>query len=331
MFRQPKCCRLEAVYSVAGCALTPVDALGELAMMRIRPVTIHALLKGYWLLEISRFVALHTTHFSVLAEKRKFGLGVVEVLVQCGRRNLLPTQSAVAGLAGLAEPAAMGIRMTVLATAKCYSRVAWPFVSSGSVALLATDIAMQAGERIAGLGMVELTDTDAFPVVVVVTLQTIGSELSFVLILMAGGATRRNSQECFAEILDFDGGALTLADMLGSVALTARQSCVLAFERISSFSVIESPGIPLNQDEVFTVMLGVASRAFHARTRIDVERGVQSLSRGDARRNFRVAIQTLERRRSSGNFVARSAVRHATERAVRTGERAWRNLRRRRN
>jgi len=101
---------------------------------------------------------------------------------------------------------------------------------------------------------------------------------------------------------------------------------VLAFEGVSGFPVIEGFDVPLDQDEVFSVMLGVAGRAFQACARSDVEGSVQPFSSADARSNFRVALQARKCRFSGGNLVAGSAVGHATEGAMSARQRTRRNL-----
>jgi hypothetical protein len=83
--------------------------------------------------------------------------------------------------------------MTIRALAEGNSHVPWFLVGTGSMALSASSLRMQTGERISGQGMVELADADALPVCEVMALQAVGAEASFVLILVAGGATGRDS------------------------------------------------------------------------------------------------------------------------------------------
>jgi hypothetical protein len=106
---------------------------------------------------------------------------------------------------------------------------------------------------------------------------------------------------------------------------------VFTLESPAGLTVIEGLEMPFCQSEIFPVVLGVASDAFEARTRLDVVRGVQSSSDSNAPRNFGVAIQTLEGGLSSREFVAGGAVGHAIDRPVRAGKRAGRNLGRSRN
>lgn len=65
---------------MAGSALAAARTLGELALVRVGLMTIHALLKDQRLLEISVRVALHTLHRGMLAQQRVFGGRVIEAL-----------------------------------------------------------------------------------------------------------------------------------------------------------------------------------------------------------------------------------------------------------
>lgn len=69
--------------------------------------------------------------------------------------------------------------------------------------------------------MVELRDTDCFPVCRVVALQTIRAQLAFVFILMAGGTRGRNSKKCVIQIFDSDGGSFRGRNLIRRVALIA--------------------------------------------------------------------------------------------------------------
>ena len=117
--------------------------------MRIRPVTVGALLKCQCLPEIPFGVALHAVDLCMLAEQREPGPGMIKSKMQPRRRNLAPSRRAVTGLAGLRKPATVGISMAIGAVAEGYSGVTRLFIRTGSVALLASDLGMQAREGIA--------------------------------------------------------------------------------------------------------------------------------------------------------------------------------------
>ena len=95
--------RLPSLDGVTGGALATARTLGELAVVRIGLVAIHALLEYQRLLEIAVGVALGAVDAGVLALERKLGLRVVEALVDGLQRNFLPAAGVVAGLTSLRE------------------------------------------------------------------------------------------------------------------------------------------------------------------------------------------------------------------------------------
>jgi hypothetical protein len=170
-------------------------------------VAVHTPLKYERLFEISLGVALDAIRLGVLAEQRKFRFGMVEVTIQPRRQNFVPAGRGVAGLAGLRKTSTMGIGMTISAVAEGDSGIARLFVRARRVSLLAADQDMRARERVMRKRMIELADADCLPVGRVVTLQAIRSEPAVMLVLMTGDTTRRDSQKCASQILDFDFGA----------------------------------------------------------------------------------------------------------------------------
>ena len=200
----------------------------------------------------------------------------------------------MAGLAGLRKASSVGIRMAIAAAAKRDSDIAGLFVRPRSVALLASDLSMQARERIVRERMIELADADRLPVAGVVTLQAIGPEPAIVLVLMTGGATRRDSKKCPGQILDPDVRAFVPGYMFWRVTLVTAQPDMLSFESPAGLPVIETLRVPFCQREVFAVVLGMAGDAFHTRSHLEVVGSVQTFSRPDAPRNFCMTIQALE-------------------------------------
>lgn len=63
--------RLESLDRVTGTALATLRAFGKLSLVRVRLVTIRALLEHQRLLEISTRVALRTFHRGMFAQQRK--------------------------------------------------------------------------------------------------------------------------------------------------------------------------------------------------------------------------------------------------------------------
>jgi hypothetical protein len=95
---------------VAGGAFRTARALTELSLMRIRPVTIHALRVDDRSLEITASVAVRAPDDLMFAEQRKISLGMIET----GRHaDSLPSAGAVAGTAGLRETSSVRILMAV--------------------------------------------------------------------------------------------------------------------------------------------------------------------------------------------------------------------------
>ena len=182
-------------------------------------MAVGAFLKWQGLLEICFGVALHAVHLGVLSKKGKVRLGMGKRAVQPRNRNLVPSHRAVAGLAGLREASAVGIRMAIGAVGKCYADVAWLLVCPRSVAALAGDLCVQARKRITCRRMIELTDADRLPVNGVVTLQAIGPKPAVVLVLMTGSAGWRDSKKCPSRILDLDVRAFVPGYMFRRVTL----------------------------------------------------------------------------------------------------------------
>lgn len=148
--------------------------------------------------------------------------------------------------------------------------VAGLVIGAGGVTLLAGHLRVQSGQRVAGLGVIELAHGDSFPVGVVVALETIRAQPSVVRILMAGDATRRDAQKSIVQILDFDRRALSLGDTLGGMTSIAGESCVFTLKGVSRLLVVECFRVPLDEREVLTIVFGVTARALLARTRLDV-------------------------------------------------------------
>jgi hypothetical protein len=121
---------------------------------------------------------------------------------------------------------------------------------------------MQAGERVARHGMVELSNVDHLPICGIVALRAIWAQAALVLILVARRARLRNAQECAIQVFNFDRHTFKCRNSRSGVALVTGQGCVLAFKRISSLPVIERFDVPLDQRKIFAVMLRMATGTF---------------------------------------------------------------------
>ena len=73
-----------AIHAVARGALRPARPFGELAIMRVRFVAVHALLKSERLLEISAAMALYAVDCRMLPKQRVLRFRVIETLTDCG-------------------------------------------------------------------------------------------------------------------------------------------------------------------------------------------------------------------------------------------------------
>jgi hypothetical protein len=124
-------------------------------------------------------------------------------------------------------------------------------------------------------------------------LQTIRAQAAFVLIFVAGGASGRQTEISSAQVFDFDGLAFLGRNAGRIVAFVTGQASMLAFEEVSRFLVIESFDIPLDQREIFPVVLRVAAGAFLAGAGRNVIGGVQAFVSRKPSRYFGVTGKTL--------------------------------------
>ena len=306
-------------------ALSMLRTLHELPVVRIRLVTIHAFCKYQRLLEISARMALGTIDRGVFALKRVLGLRVIEALIDCLQRDFFPTARTVAGLATLRKASVVRILVAIGTQIKWNANILRLAVGAVDVALGALHLGMQAGQGISGLGMIEFADVNGLPVDEVVTREAIRSETSFVLIFVARDTTGRETEVGTAEILNLDGRAFLGRDARGIVALVAVQALVFAFEQIPSLFVIESLDIPLDQREVLSVVLGMATRTLLTRSGRNVVSCMKAFMSRKASRNFGMTLQTLQCRLAA-KLVATGAVCGSVKRLVRSGELTRRDL-----
>lgn len=148
----------------------------KLALVRIGLVAVHALGERQGLFEVAIQVACGAADLDMHSEKRVLRLGMVEFK---GRQEFLPTGGCVACFAALLERALVRIEMAGGARVKLHVLVAsGPARLVRLVAFLASDLDMQASQRVARFRMIELRGL--LPIEYVVATLTIVAELPFV-------------------------------------------------------------------------------------------------------------------------------------------------------
>jgi len=285
--------RLPALHVVAGRAFAAIFSLDELPVMSIL-VAIRALLKRDGLFEIAVGVALGAIDSSVLALERVLRLGVIKSLGDGLKVDPLPSAGIVAGVATLREAAVVGILVAIGALAEWNANVFRLAIGTVGVALGALHLRMQSGERITGLGMVELAHVNGFPVDEVVAGLAGRAQTALVEIFVTGRAGGGHTEIGAVQILFLNGRTFLRRDVGGIVALVAGQSRVLALKQVSGFLVVEGLGVPFNKREVFAVVIGVATGALLAGAGGDVIGRVKAFVGRNAAADFGVAIDAFE-------------------------------------
>jgi hypothetical protein len=232
-------------------------------------------------------------------------------------------------LAALRERAVVRVTMAVGALAKCDAGISRLIVRAGRMALLAPDLNVQASEREPGLRVIELLGADHLPVGCVVALHAVGPQASLVSVLMATDAAWGEPEEGAIQVFHLDRGALRRRNLFCRVALLAGEGCVFPVESKSSLCVIKILCVPLHQRKVFAIVVRVTTGAALARSRRNIERGMQTLMSCNPGSNLGVAFKAFEGALAS-EAVASGAVARSVQRLMGAGERSWRNLRVRR-
>lgn len=193
---------------MTGGALCARRPLGELPIVWVGFMAIHALLKGQRFLEVAAAVTLNAVDGRVLAQQGIFCFRVVETLADRYRGDLLPPAGVMAGLATLRKTSTMWIGVTIGTQRKRDPGVTGFVVGSRRVAFQTGDLRMQTGERIARFRVIELFKLDRLPVLIVVALQTVCPQPPFVFVLVAGNTGCRNAEEGSLKVLNLNGRAL---------------------------------------------------------------------------------------------------------------------------
>lgn len=126
-------------------ALAAIRTLRELSLVGIGLVAVGALRERNRFFEITATVALDAADHGVFSHQWELGFRVIEFLAQtCSK--FLPSAGVVAGLASLRKGAVVRIAMAIRALAERNAGVTRFVVRTGRVALLASDLHMQAGQ-----------------------------------------------------------------------------------------------------------------------------------------------------------------------------------------
>ena len=170
---------------------------------------------------------------------------------------------------------------------------------------------MQTGQRVAGLGVVEVLR--GLPIVDVVAALAVLSELAFVRIGVAGEAILREAEERFAGIFVFDQGAVAGLHILRDMTLRTRDVCVFAVEGVAGQLVVELllRWLPVDQGEIDTVVFEMAAHTIFAVGIFHGEARVISATCGEMLRNLLVALETFECRGAGAELVAGRTLRCA--------------------
>ena len=235
----------------------------------------------------------------------------------------------MAGRAGLREASLVRVLVAIRAQTERDSGVTQLAVGAGNVAFGAGDGPVQARQGEACFRVIELawagTNIYALPVLIGVALQTVLTQASVVLVLVAAGAGLREAQVSASEI-QFDGRPLRSDDVGWRVTLVAGQAGVFAFQEVPGLTMIKYFQVPLDQRKIFAVVFGVAARAFLARSGGELVRAMQSFARCDSAGYVGMAILALQGCHAA-QFVAGRTVGDSAKGLMRTGQRAGRNLR----
>ena len=108
--------------------------------------------------------------------------------------------------------------------------------------------------------MIELSRGN-FPAVVVVALQAVLSESAFMLILVASHTCGRNSQKGLVQIFELDTFTFRSRHVFRGVATIADQARVFALKRVTGLLVVKGLDVPLDQREIYAIVLRVAASA----------------------------------------------------------------------
>lgn len=166
------------------------------------------------------------------------------------------------------------------------------------------------------------------PVGEVVALGAIRAQPAAVRILVAGNTILGEAQPGAGQILDFDLRLLRGENIRWRVALGAIDLRVLSFQNISCLAMVKGIDrpIPVDQIEVWTVMLRVALGAFLAVGRVFHQGSVQSAMVPQSLCNLHVAFHAFQFPGPDPQHMAARALRRSAQGLMSFGQRPGRKL-----
>ena len=285
-------------------------------------------------LEIALVVALGASYAAVFSEKRIRCFGVIKAFKLC---HLLPVRCVVARLARAFEGALMRICVAARASGEGKPSV---FDVRFSISHRKFDISHRRVAFRTGHGGVRsrqrvfrsrvIKPGSRLPALCGMASLAVGAELSPVFILVAASASASESQIGVIEIFYLNSGPARRQDLLSIMAFFATQRRMFAGEGKTRLAMVHrlSTGLPVNEREVHSVVVGVALGTILAcYSRSDPYR-MHTEFLNETITNFGMAVQAFQLHPASRTqVVAFRAVQNAIERLVHFGQRPGRHLR----
>jgi len=309
VFLDTKQRRFPTLHRVALRALALLGPRLKLAAMCVF-VAVHAVRKRKLFLEVAVDVAGGTADRGVFSEQRILRLRMVKIE---SLQQFLPACGGVAFFATLLERTFVRIDMAIDASLKLHVFVTCrPAGFVRLVALLAGNLDVQSSQGVAGLRVIELLC--CFPIREVVALQAIIPQLPLVYVFVTRHTILRQSEKRLGKIFHLDEGALIGNHVAGHVALLAGNVGMLAFQLVARLQVIELllRWLPVDQAEVFSVVLQMAADAIPAVRILHSQAGVVAVIRSKTLGNLFVAIKALEGWRAGPELMATRALSGST-------------------
>lgn len=185
-------------------------------------------------------MALLAFQSGVLADERELGPAVIEMAADGGKDQLESAGVMARCTTLIAECRPVGAFVAIHAVVVFQFDETRLAIIARRVTFNAIDLAVQAGEGISGLGVIESRAVlGVFPVHGRVALGAIRSKLALVVILVAIHAIAIEPEERLADVLQLDGAALLGDHFFWGVTLVAGLLRVVTHERPSRTRMIE--------------------------------------------------------------------------------------------